>query len=932
VKGLLLRLFLWSWVATLPVTLVGGYWVYRSMDRFYTFGVRYRPLPIEFHFSSVGRYEYETLRQRVVAAISKITKNKESSLPLIHLFVPEANLATLESHMPQSGFNYVKARMLIDGKLEKVKVKYRGDFLYHWAFDKKSLRVRTTRQNLFQGIRSFNLQAPKALSQLNTYLSLQLAERMGLLGPKTKLIRLYINGKDQGIRVFVEQLDESTLRAAQMMPGDLYRGEMVGKDQFSGIEKTTTLFNSSAVWDKMAVNNHYDEASMAPLVKLLDLIRRRVSPEAQAELSTYLDMSAWGQFSAFEALAHTKHFSNNHNQRLYYDPWRRKIVPVVWDPAGWIWHPRTGNRTLGAVINTKLHQALFLNGDFLRARGEALKEFFKNNTDQKFLAIVDGTVERMTAEIQADPFLRPGKPGTVVRAMRHLETRIQKIFSGVQKEWIDKSNSNARYRYEDGILELTIGGRQPAYRLRLHLTHVPNIQPRVYAEYQTAWGMETTDLSAAVERKKQFLTLHAQFLPAYTVEKNPAKVPPYRLRTNPGFYRIRFEGLDPEAQILSVEIDGGDRWLPVESVAELEPTTFGNLYAPVAAQPLRSQQIWSGEVKVAGHQTLVNPLLIQPGTTVRLAPGATLILKGRLLAEGTTERPIRFLPEQAGQAPWGALVLSGRDADGSRLAHCEVAGGSGQKGDLFEYSAMFSVHEVKDVSIKDCLFRDNRLVDDMMHTVYSDIHLERVTFRNAFSDALDLDISQAELVDSLFVGSGNDAVDLMTSQVTISGSTFRDNDDKGISVGENSQLVGINNRLTGNTIGIQAKDRSSAILFNQTFINNKTALHAYKKNWRYGEGGTIFLGKSSIVGGDSTAVAMKRSFIQLFDSYAPGHEDSKRVELIAVDGENDSLATEERLLPESQLTRPPLGEALHKVPQELLRRVDPSRRGDFFSG
>ena len=100
---------------------------------------------------------------------------------------------------------------------------------------------------------------------------------MKLLGPKTKLMRLYINGKDQGIRVFVEQLDESTLRAAQMMPGDLYRGEMVGKDQFSGIEKTTTLFNSSAVWDKMAINNHYDEASRAPLDKLLDLIRRRTS-------------------------------------------------------------------------------------------------------------------------------------------------------------------------------------------------------------------------------------------------------------------------------------------------------------------------------------------------------------------------------------------------------------------------------------------------------------------------------------------------------------------------------------------------------------------------------------------------------------------------------------------------------------------------------
>ena len=109
---------------------------------------------------------------------------------------------------------------------------------------------------------------------------------MGSLGPKTKLIRLYINGKDQGIRVFVGQLDESTLRAApKVMPGDLYRGEIIGKDKFSGIDKTIKLFNSSAVWDKMAVNNHYDFDSMAPLDKLLDLIRRRESSEAQAELS-----------------------------------------------------------------------------------------------------------------------------------------------------------------------------------------------------------------------------------------------------------------------------------------------------------------------------------------------------------------------------------------------------------------------------------------------------------------------------------------------------------------------------------------------------------------------------------------------------------------------------------------------------------------------
>ena len=931
-KPFFTRLFLWSWLLTLPVTVLGAYWTYRTVDRFYTFGVRYKPSPVKFDLHTVGQYEYETLQQRVVAAASRVITNRESSLPLIHLFVPEANLATLESHMPQSGYDYVKARMLIDGKLEKVQIKYRGDFLYHWGYDKKSVRVRTTRQNLFQGLRSFNLQAPKRDQQLNTYLSLQLAERMGLLGPKTKLMRLYINGKDQGIRVFVDQLDESTLRAAQVMPGDLYRGEIIGKDRFAGIDKTIKLFNSSAVWDKMAANNHYDLESMAPLDQLLDLIRRRESPEAQAELSTVLDMAAWGRFSAFEVLAHTKHFSKSHNWRLYYDPWRRKIAPIVWDPAGWMWRPRTGKRTISAVINSELHQALFLNGDFLRARNAALMDFFGRKEDRKFLIGVDDAIKHMTREIQTDPFLRPGHPDAVVRAMRGLESRIQEVFSDVRKEWTDESNANARYRYEDGVLALAIGGRQTAHRLRFHLAHVRGTQIRVYAEYQTAQGMETVDLSAAVEWQHPLVTLHAQFLPAHTIEEDASKKPAHHLRTSPGFYRIRFEGLPPEAKILSAEIDRGEGWLPVESVAELAPTTFGALYAPVAAQPLPKPVIWSGAVAFEGHQTLEEDLIIQPGTTVRLAPGATLVLKGRLLAEGTPERPIRFLSQQTDQAPWGAIVLMGQGANGSRLTHCEMAGGSGKKGALFEYSAMFSVHDVKGVSVKDCLFRDNRVVDDMVHTVYADIRFERTRFENAFADALDLDISEAVIIDSRFNHSGNDGMDLMTARVYVSGSTFVGNGDKGISIGENSHLFAVDNCLVGNLIGVESKDRSTALLFNQTLKDNEIGLHAYRKNWRYGTGGAIFLAKSMISGSDNPVSAKKESSIHLFDSYLDRPLSGKRITATAVDGESRVQATQATVLPVDDTTTPAISQALQNLPAATLAQVAADRRQAVCDG
>ena len=90
--------------------------------------------------------------------------------------------------MPQSGYDYVKGRMLIDGKLAKGDLKYRGDTFYRWAWDKKSMRIRTSRQTLFEGLRYVNLLSARSKEQLNNYLSYRLASLMGLVAPRTELV------------------------------------------------------------------------------------------------------------------------------------------------------------------------------------------------------------------------------------------------------------------------------------------------------------------------------------------------------------------------------------------------------------------------------------------------------------------------------------------------------------------------------------------------------------------------------------------------------------------------------------------------------------------------------------------------------------------------------------------------------------------------
>lgn len=316
-RRLLTILFYCSWTVTVPVTALGAYVTYDTLSRFWTFSVRYDPKPIQRKLSHYADYAIAARIQDTRVGLSRYGR-QSSPFRTVNLFVPEANLAILESHMPQSGFEYVKGLMQIDGRLVKAKIRYRGDFNYHWAWNKKSIRVKTDKDRLFEGMRTFNLQAPKFDQQLNNYLALKLAEQLGLLAPRSELVNVNINRERRGIHVLIEQLKEETLRRSGMMPGDVYRGEIMGKDAFadSGIR---SLIDSASIWDKVAVNNHYDLDSLMPLEHFLELVRDQDDPVSQAQLATILDIDAWARFSVFETLAQTRHYSETHNWRLYYD-------------------------------------------------------------------------------------------------------------------------------------------------------------------------------------------------------------------------------------------------------------------------------------------------------------------------------------------------------------------------------------------------------------------------------------------------------------------------------------------------------------------------------------------------------------------------------------------------------------------------------------
>jgi hypothetical protein len=112
-----------------------------------------------------------------------------------------------------------------------------------------------------------------------------------------------------------------------------------------------------------------------------------------------------------------------------------------------------------------------------------------------------------------------------------------------------------------------------------------------------------------------------------------------------------------------------------------------------------------------------------------------------------------------------------------------------------------------------------------------------VRVEHALGDAIDLDLSSGAIRDTVIVDARNDGLDLMTSAVEIERLEVEGANDKGISIGEDSNPKITGGRLSGCVTGIGIKDNSNPVVRGMTIEDCGVAVSGYHKNWRYPGGG-----------------------------------------------------------------------------------------------
>jgi hypothetical protein len=81
----------------------------------------------------------------------------------------------------------------------------------------------------------------------------------------------------------------------------------------------------------------------------------------------------------------------------------------------------------------------------------------------------------------------------------------------------------------------------------------------------------------------------------------------------------------------------------------------------------------------------------------------------------------------------------------------------------------------------------------------------------------------------------------MTCQLLIEDCQISGSGDKGISVGEQSSIVGRHCEIKDCVTGVEVKDASRLLLYDSHIANTGTAVNAYQKKWVYPGGGVAAL-------------------------------------------------------------------------------------------
>ena len=796
--------------------------------------------------------------------------SKKIGLPQVHIYLNEQSQQKLLSNTPNSTKQWVKGSMLnSDGILQEIQIRYRGDNPQNWLLEKKNLRIKTRKKEMHDRKRYYEYTG----FDLELFPINNIANRMSVLTNNSKLIELYVNGQSNGVFMQDERFDENFLRRNRIMPVNLYKGENHNIEKRIGLDEN--LYNNPGLWVKTAIFNQKSLNDKSDLKRFLSILQSaEVKEEDFEKLLEYLDLETWARYASFLILSKSYQADHLHNVRIAIDPWSGYVIPILQDP-----HPVNIDQKIYTLEYSKDDLLALLNRSsiFIDKKYDSLFNFVVNS---KILSeevdYFNEVKDQFSISLKRDPEIN-------FKEMLYNIEIFKNNFNKAEKEIENKllSKPSAGWRDNSENINVFVEGEMP----------ITNIEFIFNNEIPEWIALDTNYNGVIDEDENKFYSngknniilpvkLYANRVSLSKRKTNMFAHPNFKIQTSPTKFNIITEKAIKPKDIKAQSIFSNDKFLlrylfnfDAAQTNKLNKVIFKNDLSKVK----KNMKNISGQVFVNQNLIYTDPVNIDPGTNFIINEGSHIIFKNKVIANGTKKNPIIFKRNEDTDKPWGTIGLIGPKTSKSELSNIIIDGGSGGNYNQINFTSMFSLHNTKEINLKNLKFINHSKYDDMMHVIYCEnVIIDKAEFLNAPADAIDVDISSnVRITNSKFINSNNDAIDFMESEALVDSTVIYGSKDKGLSIGESSNVLIYNTLLEKNNIGLATKDKSSAKVLHVNFKDNNIQLSAYKKNWQYGDGGSANIYRSYFIANQNLIEISKESDLEIIDTSIVGSQSIK---------------------------------------------------------
>ena len=810
-----------------------------------------------------GRLDLSTSRNFIMNVVDDLNPlkgkiwNQRFNVPQVNLSLSRDDLDHFEEviknarqsskyafYMPNEINVPINTDIKIDGIEYKAELKLHGTNNPHFVNPKKSYAVKIRNKDGKEypnGMRRFGLVIPTQ-SNLVAIFTYKIANLLNMPTPENFLVRVYLNGVDQGIYHLEEKLNKTLLERQGLSGHDVVRSDDSWAHQYANNHGTMFSFDYSGLQPRYTSGQSIDQITLFKNILNTDninFIKNNIDEE---------------EFIKYDVLRYifgdSGHMTSHDNIKFIYSTSSGRLKPYF-RIENHIEKIISNNLTFspeqhvnfGAFTSNKLLMNLTMDNEYrakrnremyklIKQREEVLKIFDLVAEDNLPVLLNDTTNELPSRYFEyeyenarknlihnfdfIEKYLNYSR--AFVEIIKKDDNRIQILI---------KPDSNA----EIALRKFTLKTDQSSIGNKVSIINMQTSDSFIKEVKLDENGAGEIDLLNVFEDLRFSLSLDEYLEP----KKNTYS---FELFFNGDITdaQITFFNTLSEANLLErdsylVFVDESNPRIP--SIPDfIERTSENNLIIKSG-----NHYIYEDVVIPFGKK-----LTIEKGTNLFLDEGVSFLTRGSLEINGEKDQ-IVVVSSISPNKPFGAFASVGNGQTTCNINFLNIYGGSEDVINNIYLSGALSLYHHSFVSIKNSFFHHN-YADDGLNVKNASFLLDSNTFFSNAADQVDIDTGDGKVVNNIFSkidksdsyddflippDDNGDGLDLSDSKALIMNNSFISFADKGISIGENTKAFLKGNIFESNRSAITAKDQSNVFLSKNIYSENIIQLEMFQK-------------------------------------------------------------------------------------------------------